>query len=689
MKVNALESKKLHHLTVRVLAFFIFATLLYGIEYRQVQNEGFVFDPNTQARLMGTIRGANGGYPFYFYLGEGIDPGTIDPNYAYQWSNTADDYGVHIMVASLSVIVRQFDSDYLVNTSTPFKALFALFLFTAFVFLWPIVPLPISLSGILALSVGIFLGPIALNTSAQGWGVTYMALLAGMGIATSTLPKKTFFEFVFFVLLGSLLGFAQFLRQESVGTAYASGIGLLITSWFIAAIAYFVQRDDWRSTMLPIVRRVSLSAVILIFAVLLVPLVVRGMYARAWNIPYSETVLTRHGAGLPLYVGTGYVSNPYNIAWLDPIGEIHAQLYNPGVNISHGNADFQATLQSAWRDIAVESPWLIIKNVIAKLQFAESFLRNGKTPYPSAFLYTEQSDAMRAIYFLAILIYIGTVMFTLYTKRLDSLFLLMAFSALAIGSCVGPLSGFPSYIAGPQGATLVFVFLLPAAHLYHEPLWTILSPRIFNRVISVGIGLIGLLFLLGGVGIFFQWQTYQNRIEKIKTADPITEIQTQEFKYGHYFNELSTDEQESIIENLRISEGVLTPAASEPQTDFFKPIVTVLSKNQLHLIVWLGDNYPEPANYINQARVYSLVQICLDCATLTQTYNYTHDSVVYTFLNDSDWKNEYRFLSFPIDSVAFAQAEHLLIGVQQIVNWGGTATGFSYQVKDLANEILK
>lgn len=679
----SLNIEKRHELALRLLVLLIFTALLYGVEYRRVQNDGFTFDENTRSRLMGTIRGANGGYPFYFYLGDNIDPGDIDPNYAYQWSNTADDYGVHILTASISVIGRQLDDDFQVDTTTPFKALFGLFFLTSVIFLWPSVPFPLSLGGMSALSIGIFLGPIALRTSSQNWGVTYMAILAGMVFVTASYPKSRLHLF-FVIFLSGLIGFSQFLRQESVGVAYATGLGLLLVIWFMTAIAYGVQRQN----LLPLAKNVSISALGLLLGVFLAPFVLRGIYAQAWETPYSETKVTQHGAGLPLYVGTGYVSNPYNIAWLDPIGEIHAQLYRPGVSIQHGNHEFQATLQSAWREIVLESPWLVLENVAAKTQFLHQFLANGETPYPSAFLYAEQSDAMRLFYFAAILVFIGAGGGVVYHQRLDGLFLVTTLAFLILGSCVGPLSGFPSYIAGPQGATLVIVCLLPAALYTKNPLWQGFSERlIFKRVLGVGLGFIGLGVLVGVMVMAVQWQRFQGRLGNLQDSDPFAEIQSQEFRYGHYFNTLSMDEQENILKKLTTHEQILLPV--ETSDSFFQPHVALVSKNQLHVIVWMGEDYPEPVRYINQARVYSLIQICLACDNLAQTYNYTHDAVVYTFLNDSDWKNAYRFLSFPIDSAVFEDAETLLIGVQQMVDWGGTATGFSYQVNDIDSQILK
>ncbi|MBZ0309519.1 MAG: hypothetical protein K8I82_25880, partial [Anaerolineae bacterium] len=370
----------------------IFAAALFGVEYRRVKNEGFILTEDSRARLMGTIRGANGGYPFYFYLGDEIDPGEVDPSYAYRWSNTADDYGIHILVASISVIGRLLDKNFLVDTATPYQALVGLFLLTALLFLWPTLPLPVSIGGILALSVGIFLGPMKLTTTAQTWGVTYAALLAGMAVVTSTLPKKKMLHLCFVVLLSLLMGFAQFLRQESAGTIYAAGLGLLAGVWFLVGVAVVFQRDKrgWRQTAF----RVSVSAVSVLAAVLIAPFILRAVYSAAWNTPYSETVVQQHGRGLPLYVGTGYISNPYNIVWLDLQGVVHVQLYDPDASTRLSDPEFQDTLQKAWVEVVSQSPWLLLQNVWEKAKFIHHFLLHGEPPYPTAFSNSRQPDLL-------------------------------------------------------------------------------------------------------------------------------------------------------------------------------------------------------------------------------------------------------------------------------------------------------
>ncbi len=644
-----------------------------------MKNEGFPLAEDSRARLMGTIRGANGGYPFYFYLGDDIDPGEIDPAYAYRWSNTADDYGIHILVASISVIGRLLDKNFLVDTATPYQALTGLFLLTALLFLWPTLPLPISIGGILALSVGIFFGPMKLTTTAQTWGVTYAALLAGMMVVTATLPKKNVLQISFVLLLSLLMGFAQFLRQESAGTIYAAGLGLLAVTGLMAGVAFVVQRDEvgWRQTAF----RASISAICVLAAVIIAPFILRAVYSAAWNTPYSKTVVQQHGRGLPLYVGTGYISNPYNIVWLDLQGVVHVQLYDAEVSTRLSDPEFQDTLQKAWLEVVSESPWLVLQNIREKATFVHHFLLYGEPPYPTAFSHSRQTDLLQVLYPAAVFILVAAGIWLIFQNKPEAVLIFAGCLAVIPGAWVGPLSGFPSYIAGPQGGILVVVFLLPAALLTPSE-WD--SSKVVRGMLAAGAGLFTVGVILAAGFIWMRWQGYQNEQDNMR--DPLTEIQNREFRYAPFFNDLSRTEQEAVLKKLVDSNSpqIILPVETSLPADYFEVKLAVLTENQLHVLVWLGENYPPPAAYINQARVYSLVQVCINCETLAHEFEYDRAATLYTFLNLSDWNNEYRLLSFAVAPEAVQQADFLLVGVQGLVNWGGGATQFGYQVEDQA-----
>src|SRR6202022_4190324 len=94
-----------------------------------------------------------------------------------------------------------------------------------------------------------------------------------------------------------------------------------------------------------------------------VPLIERWCFSRAWGTPFAVTTTAEHGAGWPLYLSLGYVSNPFNIGWRDPIGQLHARLI---ANLGYGDPAFQSTLLREFQQIVVTRPWLLIRNVSAK-----------------------------------------------------------------------------------------------------------------------------------------------------------------------------------------------------------------------------------------------------------------------------------------------------------------------------------
>lgn len=682
---------------VRLLALFAFAALIYRIEYLPAKQNGYVLDGETRERLLGSIRAANGGHPFYFYLGEEVDPGVIQLEYLYPWYNTTEDYGLHILVVAISSVGRAlFGDDFLVTTATPFQAIWGLLVLTALVFLLPNVPLPLSLAGVLMLLVGIIAKPIDFETSPEMW-TGYMPMLVSMLVITAHLPKRGFWNGLYLLALASLIGFAQFMRQESLGVVYLSAPALLGVAWLVALVGYFVIKDRalWRRVILLYAGRVSLAAFAMLLSIFAAQAVLRVFYAAAWDKPYSQTEVAQHGMGHSLYIGLGYVSNPYNIVWLDPMGYFHARLYDPRVVTTDWSVDYENALLGHWREIIIESPWLLLANWRAKAAFMDHFLGRGEPPYPTAFLYPEQSNMMIAFYRLAQLGLLLGVPLLIYRPKPAALVVYLAAFGVIAGASAGPLLGFPSYLFGMQGVLVSIVLLLPTGLVFlargKDALWDHIAPPqqkcITIWALAALLGMILLGGALGGGWLWLRWRIHQDHLAEIKHADPLAEIMAKEFRYTPLFNDLPQADQEKIIETLRASDSPQVALPTEPidPDAYFRPIVAVLSEGQLHVIYWLGDGFPGPVKTLNQARTNALLQVCVSCESLAQQFGYDDAATLYTFLNDSDWANRYRMVSYTADAQALHQADWLLMGAQRLTDWGGGATYFGYQVEDLGS----
>ena len=688
------------HLLLRIFIFLFFITTLYGFEYDRVRDTGFAFDDVSRVRLTGTIRAANRGYPFYFFFGEGFDPGYVNPEYAFPWSNTADEYGIHLLVVSASLVGKAISGDdFLLDGRSPFLALFFLFSLTCFLFLLPAIPIQISLAGILTLWVGIIFGPIGLHTRTATWGFTYMSILVGMGIICAPLPKKGIATWIFWIGMMYCVLVASYIRQAGTVAVYTGSLGLLITAGLIACTGWYVlrERNVWQPYFLTLARRVSITSLFLILPILLAPYILKAAYSMAYDTPYRETVVTQHGAGLPLYVGLGYISNDYNITWYDLAGEVQSQLYAPGVPISHASVEFQSTLTDAFLEIMKQQPWFMLQNFQAKVGFIHHYLLTGSPPYESAFLYTEQAQGMQFLYILTPFALLFAMW--LFMKHMNPVLVLLfaTLTATIAVSTVEALTGFPSYIAGVQGSILIVSILMPAAFWIYRSDVAFLPPPVPKPIIT-RIGRLSLIAgmliiltggLLAGLFLLMRWRTFQSDLDHIRTADPISELQELEFHYMPYFNHLENAEQANIIEAIRsqADHPAVALPEDEPQNnrDTFQPLALVLTDHQLHVFYWLGDDAPKPGNYISQAQVYSIMQACFDCAALRDEYHYVMNEVVYSMLNDLDYQGQYRMLSFAVDSDTVRNASVVRVGLQKILDWGGGATPFSFKVETLVS----
>jgi hypothetical protein len=431
----------------------------------------------------------------------------------------------------------------------------------------------------------------------------------------------------------------------------------------------------------------------MIAAVIILPHLVRVIYSISWNTPYAETAFNQHGASFSLYLGLGFVSNPYNIAWLDPVGAYHAELYNPEVRAPWRDITVDAPLGEGFREIAVESPWLLGENILAKAEYVHHYLWHGTTPQPNAYTIVEQPQTLQTLYRFALVVPLLMIAVALYRKDLRLLVILGGAVALAMGACVGPLMVFPSYIGGPQGVIIFSVILLPAARTAQNTDWQDVPATTLKRIVfwtlgAIALIVIGIVILTVG-WLYLRWNIHQDQLDKIVANDALEEIQELEFRYGHYFNQLEPDVQENIIASFRSasSENIALPNTEAEFEDFFQPQVAISTTHQLHLIVWLDSEYPGPIDYINQGQVYSVIQACSGCTEITRVYDYDHNALVYAFLNDTDWTDSYRMLSFAFDAAEFKEAGFFQVVAQRLRFNGGQATEFNFMVDELSEGI--
>lgn len=651
---------------IRLAAFLIFALIIYFGEYQTAMQSGaFV-------ATIPSVDAANAGYPFQVYYPNRAHLDTDDNAKGYfKFSESYGEYGIDILVAGVAVIGKAVGGDsFRVDYYTGYAVLLGLFLLTGLVFLLPNVPLPISLGGIAALLLAFLTDYVEFGYS-RFWGATFTAIPTGILLASLFFLRRNLWTALYLVLMTLLLGFAPFLRQDALGIHYVLMAGLAGMSLLIGAAAYRVlpDKDQWRQSVLPLCLRVWAVIGVLAAAAFGAPLIMRGIYAAAWETPFAQTRLGEHGTGLPLYLGLGFAANPYNIGWDDYIGISHASLIIPN---SKGLADprFQDTLFEEWRSIVRARPWLVVENTLTKV---ERLNKNLAQPKPALIPLrpTQQTSLMTLIYAASFALLLTGVVEQLYSGRLETLLALTGGVALAMGASLSALLVTPDYIGGPQGASLVIFFLAPpaagvlATRRRESDLPETLQKQVTRRALQYMLGITILVILLFSLFIGLQRLRYESDRKAVLARDPLAALQEMQFRYAHFFNDFSLQQQQQIVDRLKASGDPRIGQKSEVNigdTHSFDPILVVLTDRQAHVI---ARQSAAVRDLLGETDFVGLTLCVIECQpSLSPEYNAFSNLAL---LSDLGWDNRYRMISFPIVPSVVQTAGEVTLTFQRFI----------------------
>ncbi len=664
----------------RILIWLAFAGVLYFGVYQPTRANIVYQDIYADAAL----NAINQGHPFHYAF---VHASLIE---AYGDLARFDrvpysEPGLPIMLSVVSVVKGTLTGDATLDTSTSLRIAFGLFLFASLIIVLPGVRLAVSVAGLSTLALSLILGIINF-WSAQRWATTFAAILVVMVIVVTVTYRRERWHLIGIACLGLLIGCLAQLREDSLILAYGA-IGVLITGGIgIVGAAWITRIDSWRSYASLYLRRIGLTVLVFYGALFVVPFLVRGALSAAWHTSYSETLLPSHGGGHPLYLGLGYATNPYNIAWLDDIGRSQAEL------IAHENLfnqpAYQGVLLREWLQLVVHDPDTVIRGVQAKVEESSYWLQqNLPLTLPQeglGALAASIPNVLNLLFIPAALINLTAF----FWRKQPHLWIISLGTLALIGiALVYPLVIFPLYIFALRGVLIALTLLLPVTVVVTAPaLNSNLGP--FNRgritqrllMLTVGVGLVGVV-VIGGWILWGERQV-QTSINHLETSDPAPLLAAQEFRFGHTFNRLSIETQQLIIDQLlqlRHDLPVFVPATTN--TEGFEIVLGVSTENQLHLIVRLPE-FADPAlmpkpiyGSINATYYFFTCARCSEFPTyllnpmLIEQGDYP-DDLVYQAINDRFWgENQYRMFSF-LTQPAFANSDSLQVGLQRITGGG-------------------
>jgi hypothetical protein len=414
-----------------------------------------------------------------------------------------------------------------------------------------------------------------------------------------------------------------------------------------------------------------------------------GIYAQAYQIPFSKVELPAHGTGFPLYLSLGFVSNPYNIAWEDELA-IMAHRLATGKPLTWDMAG-QARLVAEWKRIVMESPFLVLKNIAEKALFLHRLLCNSLPlseqdlsalsphAHPGPLFFWLYVSAVVVVFLLGIL---------LGWKQTSKLFL---FSSGVLGCSAGallaPVLIYPGYPADVYGLLIAIVAVVLPGLPYvvkQESASLYLPIETDRRACKRAIWLVALIVitLVGTGSAWGKWRSLRNSdfADRLSWQDPLCEMQQLGYRYAHFFNLMTPAAQERILNKLRAVNDarVFVPSDDLQLDQCYQPRLAVINGNLLYLVSFFGSNYRLPEKIVDQGFVSAYVHVVKDNMQQLGRWPFEGDCDVrvYHRINDRFWEDRLRMLVFPV-APAMAQAQSLQVGAFKIVD--ATAVGFKLE----------
>lgn len=628
---------------IRAALLVAFAGYLYVVCYVPARHQPFD-EPLTIA----TVRAFNAGLPFHLSLdaGNGSAPSVLKMTEYY------GDYGLHILLSLVGLAARRVAPSFQLDASMARTVLLGFFVFAAAAILAPPVPLPAAVTGVVSLIVLFAWGPLGLF-DARYWGVAFVAVV-GMVYVATTLEPWTRSRFLVLVILAAFAAYDRLLRQEAGPATNIIGLALVGAALLVGLVS--LRRGlDARAIA---VRALAGGLLLITINALVLPWE-RWSFSRAWGTPYADTRVALHGSGWPLYLSLGYVSNPFNIGWRDPIGEIHARLIHPEIVM---NADplFQQTLLEEYERIVFDRPWLLVRNIIAKAARVHQLVGHRSGANTDSLITNPLPLAV--LYWTAPWIALGALMLAARRGTAESVVLWFCCAATALGASVGAVLVFPDYIGGVQGAIVALALILPAAvvgSLTRESAGH--ENSIAGPLLRAFVAAVATVLVLGAAFIGVQWWRYRTVQADAEAGDPLQALETQGFRYAHVFNDLPIAKQGRLLAKLQAStDPAVTRVVDERAGDMtlFAPQLLVRTPTQIHVFVWMGRGFVPPTPRLFQGSTHASLLICGGCPPTATVNDVVRLSTArWTMINDLEWQGRYRMFSVQnspmLDAVGF------------------------------------
>jgi hypothetical protein len=634
-----------------------------------------------------TIQACNRGYPFHYYAGAPDDPRT-DAGQLHPYAANFGDYGIGFLLSAQAAVTQSLTgTPARLGAADEARLCFLVLLVTALAACLPPAPLPLSAGATLGLHL--LVPVVCLDYASPAgcvriWGALTV-FQAALFLALGLQPRKGLIAWAGLMVLGLMIAFAPIVRQASAGIP----LGMLLALGFAggaSCLACLVPPGGDRRGAWHVLRGPAARAAVLLLLLggelVAVRYAVLAVYSRAYHIPLARLEMPRHGAGFPLYLSLGTVSNPYNIGWEDEIAVIHGQLAS-GRPLPYC-WELQEQLVKEWARLVREAPDLFCANVLARArQLATYALVSAPGTRENQMWREDNPWRARCLPWLfgAALLALGAAL-ARFVRRPG--FLLGLYLAGALGAVLGAnasalliYAGYPWDTCGALIALACVV--LPASWCLAARRAGAPDPgpagaleRALVRRLAAGLAALLVVGLAAG-GAWAGYRHFRNaRLAEQVAARPrpLAEIRARGYRYAALFNRMSERSQEQVLQALRGPDcpGVFDFTTGEGRQDIFRPELGVVADGILYLVCRFNDGWRPPAPCFDDGAVNSYVHVVRDDAAVLGRWPFRMDDGVSGFhrINDRFWENRYRMLCLPCGP-GFQPRETIRVGSFTIV----------------------
>jgi hypothetical protein len=515
----------------------------------------------------------------------------------------------------------------------------ALMLLCAVLFVHPGLPVRISAGALLSLLLlGIHFGLPFTAHRTEALAVLVVAVM----LVSAAFSSRSKCDLIVAFGLGVFGGYLQLVRESLSPVLYLPVVAGGITA---ALLAY------WHSRQAP--KEPSARHVWTFHLIMLLTFAAGAMLSS--NVPRwlfsitQKSELPSHGAGYPLFMGLGFVGNPYNIAWDDDTALAYGELVR-GRPFRMVSAD-QEELVKAAIAIITHDPALLLRNMVAKATYILKFfvLAHDRGVIAGDLLDAEPSLLLSVWVGAAAL---GALMCVWWFARLWSIpqaLLLLEVTALGTSSLAILLLIVPFYMAGLLTFFIAIVCIVVPAfqELNDAPLPSDAERFAVKRTLAVFAGAIVFASVAAAGWVLFRDVMNDREASEIMAAGAWQKGDRLNLEYAYKFNRLPVDDQQRLITRIMNDPPPLSYRPITPPSGPFVPTVVLYRDRVLYIVGRFQRTWRMTLPARVQGPRNSVLIVWPQGPAREPILHYIDRQLMYQKITDANWDDKYHMIALP------------------------------------------